>query len=130
MLEFEKRRPADVLAAVLCASYAMDLKTLIHPSINPTSSAGVLEFEKRRPADVLAAVLEERAGARLEQFAHLYGAAELAAMCFLLATAPGPGVSAARPPLPACGVKQVWHGALAVTCQPPAWQVEGHAALM
>jgi len=58
----------------------------------------VLEFEKRRPVDVLAAVLAERGGARLDQFVHLYGAAEVAAMCYLLVTSPGPGVSAARGP--------------------------------
>lgn len=58
--------------------------------------AGVLEFQKRRPADVLAAVLEERSAAKLEQFVALYGAAEAAAMCFLLATAPAPGVTSVR----------------------------------
>ena len=56
----------------------------------------MLEFQKRRPADVLAAVLEERSAAQLEQFVALYGAAEAAAMCFLLATAPALGVTSVR----------------------------------
>ncbi len=62
------------------------------------STAGVLELEKRRPADILAALLSERDGPKLQQFFAAFGAAEAAAMCYLLATsAPGevPAVSGA-----------------------------------
>jgi nuclear pore complex protein Nup155 len=52
-----------------------------------------LEVEKRRPVDVLAHVLEERSAAKLEQFFRIYGAAEAAAMCFMLATSPSSAAS-------------------------------------
>lgn len=45
--------------------------------------------------DVLSAILEERSAQRLEQFFSAYGAPEVAAMCFLLATQP----PAAVPPV-------------------------------
>ncbi len=50
------------------------------------NTAGVVELEKRRPVDTLALILEERNTAKLEQFFRSYGAAEVAAMCFMLAT--------------------------------------------
>ena len=50
------------------------------------NTAGVVELEKRRPVDTLALILEERSTAKLEQFFRSYGAAEVAAMCFMLAT--------------------------------------------
>ena len=52
------------------------------------NTAGVVELEKRRPVDVLALILEEKNTAKLEQFFRSYGAAEVAAMCFMLATQP------------------------------------------
>lgn len=61
------------------------------------STAGVLEVEKRRPVDVLANILEERSAAKLEQFFRSYGAAEAAAMCFMLATSPAASASPVRP---------------------------------
>ncbi|KAK9806121.1 hypothetical protein WJX72_002210 [[Myrmecia] bisecta] len=57
------------------------------------STAGVLELEKRRAVDVVQQILEERSGAKLEQFFKSYGAAEVAAMCFMLATMPQTSVS-------------------------------------
>ena len=50
------------------------------------NTAGVVELEKRRPVDSLALILEERNAAKLEQFFRSYGPAEVAAMCFMLAT--------------------------------------------
>jgi hypothetical protein len=50
----------------------------------------------RPQVDVLAAILEERSGARLEQFFGAYGPAEAAAMCFLLATQPPAAVPPVR----------------------------------
>ena len=52
------------------------------------NTAGVVELEKRRPADALAIILEEKNSAKLEQFFRAYGPAEVAAMCFMLATQP------------------------------------------
>lgn len=68
------------------------------------STAGVLEVEKRRPVDVLASILEERSAAKLEQFFRGYGAAEVAAMCFCLATCPPSAASSVSVPLclPVC----------------------------
>ena len=59
-------------------------------------AAGVLEFEKRRPVDILHQMLEERSSTKLEQFFKSYGAAEVAAMCFLLVNAPPPDASVVR----------------------------------
>lgn len=56
----------------------------------------MLEFEKRRPVDVLHQMLEERSSTKLEQFFKSYGAAEVAAMCFLLVNAPPPDASVVR----------------------------------
>ena len=50
------------------------------------NTAGVVELEKRRPVDSLALILEERSAAKVEQFFRSYGPAEVAAMCFMLAT--------------------------------------------
>lgn len=50
------------------------------------NTAGVVELEKRRPLDTLALILEERNAGKLEQLFRSYGAAEVAAMCFALAT--------------------------------------------
>ena len=43
---------------------------------------------KRRPVDVLQTFLEERAATKIDQFFGSYGAAEAAATCLLLCTAP------------------------------------------
>ena len=56
----------------------------------------------RRPCaqvDVLAAILDERSAAKLEQFFAAFGAPEVAAMCFLLATSAPASVPSVRPPL-------------------------------
>jgi len=50
------------------------------------NTAGVVELEKRRPVDTFALILEEKNTGKLEQFFRSYGAAEVAAMCFMLAT--------------------------------------------
>jgi hypothetical protein len=50
------------------------------------NTAGVVELEKRRPVDSLALILEERSTTKLEHFFRSYGPAEVAAMCFMLAT--------------------------------------------
>ena len=60
--------------------------SLAPPRFVVINTAGVVELEKRRPADTLALILEERTPAKLEQFFRSYGAAEVAAMCFMLAT--------------------------------------------
>lgn len=65
------------------------------------NTAGVVELEKRRPVDTLALILEERNTAKLEQFFRSYGAAEVAAMCFMLATqSPSALPQASCPSLP------------------------------
>ena len=56
----------------------------------------MLELEKRRPVDILQQMLEERSNNKLEQFFKSYGAAEVAAMCFLLVTSPPADASAVR----------------------------------
>ena len=60
------------------------------------STAGTLELERRRPVDVLAALLAERDAARLAQFFAAFGAAEAAAMCFMLAAGDVADVPAVR----------------------------------
>ena len=50
------------------------------------NTAGGIELEKRRPVDTFALILEEKNTGKLEQFFRSYGAAEVAAMCFMLAT--------------------------------------------
>ena len=79
------------------------------------NTAGVVELEKRRPVDTLALILEERNTAKLEQFFRSYGAAEVAAMCFMLATqSPSAVPQASRPSLPIhptltqCAWQRVW----------------------
>jgi nuclear pore complex protein Nup155 len=72
------------------------------------SNAGVIELEKRRPVDVLQQLLQEErptgagaaagaagaASTRVAEFFQSYGAAEAAAMCILLASAPPGAVPA------------------------------------
>ena len=55
---------------------------------------------KRRPVDVLQGFLEDRAAAKVEQFFGSYGAAEAAATCLLLCTAPPSPCSQVHPEQP------------------------------
>ncbi|CAL8471349.1 g10891 [Coccomyxa elongata] len=82
-------RPASASGAELAMrdELTMQLSAAPQPFVI-ISTAGVLEVEKRRPVDVLASILEERSSQKLEQFFIAYGAAEVAAMCFYLATCP------------------------------------------
>ena len=89
------------------------------------NTAGVVELEKRRPVDTLALILEERSPAKLEQFFRSYGAAEVAAMCFMLATqspsmlpqASWPG-TAILPVFSIRGTEQQGMALLNVACMP------------
>lgn len=72
----------------LATSKHPSVMTCLNKTVFVASTAGVLEVEKRRPVDVLASILEERSAPKLEQFFAGYGAAEVAAMCFCLATCP------------------------------------------
>lgn len=79
--------PAWVLYAALSA-------------LNLCMLPGVLEMVKRRPVDVLQTFLEERASTKIDQFFGSYGAAEAAATCLLLCTAPPSPCSQVHLPVP------------------------------
>ena len=77
------------------------------------NTAGVVELEKRRPVDSLAIILEQRSAAMLEQFFRSYGPAEVAAMCFMLATQ----LSAVLPQVQK-NLQEAYHSAVCIaSCQ-------------
>ena len=132
---------APELLARHCTNPLCDNK----PCPEQSQHAGVLEMVKRRPVDVLQTFLEERAPTKIDQFFGSYGAAEAAATCLLLCTAPPSPCSqvlgwriAARlgRGVPACGVQATaWPGggsaySLARGCQLAGFRVMSWALVL
>ncbi|KAF8069564.1 NUP155 [Scenedesmus sp. PABB004] len=90
VLELERRRPVDVLQALLQARRRAGAARR-WPSTTAARSARAADGGRLTAAApaTAAAAAQERAPEKLQQFFEAYGAAEAAAMCYLLATADG-----------------------------------------